>query len=241
MKFLTTLLLVVAGVTASAQTYIDFRKPMRLLYGGDTLIISLQGDSVIFSGKAAELVLRDSTLLEIIQEHGGGGGIIYAKNGIYLDGDTLKLGGAITESTIIGNARARIGFENYSPSSDYAEVYLQSYNDGYSQNAFLNVITSALNNSTVEFGAASGVNSCHVRVDSEVMTVTEQIQVGQMAGPLTDNAPTASEINAIVSIMIPAILPGFQVTILDTNGTGLLYKCEWDGSSWYYTTMTKAL
>lgn len=74
MKFLTTLLLVVAGVTASAQTYIDFRKPMRLLYGGDTLIISLQGDSVIFSGKAAELVLRDSTLLEIIQAHGGGSG-----------------------------------------------------------------------------------------------------------------------------------------------------------------------
>lgn len=65
-------LLVICGV-AACQSYIDFRKPMRLLYGGDTLIISLQGDSVIFSGEAAELVLRDSTLLEIIQAHGGGG------------------------------------------------------------------------------------------------------------------------------------------------------------------------
>lgn len=66
-------LLVICGV-AACQSYIDFRKPMRLLYGGDTLIISLQGDSVIFSGEAAELVLRDSTLLEIIQAHGGTGG-----------------------------------------------------------------------------------------------------------------------------------------------------------------------
>lgn len=66
-------LLVICGV-AACQSYIDFRKPMRLVYGGDTLIISLQGDSVIFSGEAAELVLRDSTLLEIIQAHGGGGG-----------------------------------------------------------------------------------------------------------------------------------------------------------------------
>lgn len=60
---------------------------------------------------------------------------------------------------------------------------------------------------------------------------------------ITDGAPTAAEITSIVGENASSVNTGagHQITIKDTDGTGLLYKIESDGTSWYYTVMTKAL
>jgi len=63
----------------------------------------------------------------------------------------------------------------------------------------------------------------------------------QLSGSLTDGTPTAAEITAIVGVSATLAGAGFQVTIKDTDGTGLLYKVESDGTDWFYTVMTKAL
>lgn len=401
-------LLVICGV-AACQSYIDFRKPMRLLYGGDTLIISLQGDSVIFSGKAAELVLRDSTLLEIIQAHGGtGGGTVYASNGTYKDGDTIKLGGGtrIKNNTTIGEqSNSIIYYDNqyqkgimlyvsknpsgsaqstssvqikshYNPSilpsekldsstyiqfssfhspvgtsGKYAEARFnenglyytdtlggrnannprwipdKAYVDGLcssggsavgdvgdvqfsdgasgftnsegisSGSSFLwdgvDFFVAPDDNSQFEFDMTYGSSYWEFNItdgvdveqnwymdagtfyyvnykdgtlgeiflqnggsttanskfsvtlsDEKLLEVTYDkggIKVKQLSGSLTDGTPTAAEITAIVGVSASVAGAGFQVTIKDSDGTGLLYKVESDGTDWYYTAMTKAL
>lgn len=71
---------------------------------------------------------------------------------------------------------------------------------------------------------------------------TEKVTLsGQKTGSLTDGAPTASEITSITGLTSTAAGAGFQVTIKDSDGTGLLYKIESDGTDWHYTVMTKAL
>lgn len=65
--------------------------------------------------------------------------------------------------------------------------------------------------------------------------------VVQALGNLTDGAPTAAEITGIVGKSAYDVGKGYQVTIKDTDGSGLLYKVESDGTDWFYTVMTKAL
>ena len=280
MKFLVALLLVVAGVTASAQTYIDFRKPMRLLYGGDTLIISLQGNSVIFSGKAAELVLRDSTLLEIIKEHGGAGGYLPAGNGLYIENDTIKLGGGakIKDNTAIGVQHNVIRYYD----SEYQKgiyIYVSKEPAGSAQSvSSIQVKTDynptlspyeRLDSSTYikftgfhcptgsdglyaesrfnEFGFSyndtlAGRNKNNQRwIPDKAYVDSVSNKVTITSGSLTDGLPTAAEINTVTGLTPATATAGYQVTIKDSDGTGLLYKIESDGTDWYYTAMTKAL
>ena len=63
----------------------------------------------------------------------------------------------------------------------------------------------------------------------------------QISGSLTDNSPTAAEITGIVEKSASEAGKGYQVTIKDTDGSGLLYKVESDGTNWFYAVMTKAL
>src|SRR3990172_4175541 len=64
--------LVLITLSACAQSYLDVRKPLRIVYGGDTVIISHDASgNLMFTGSIADFVLRDSTLLEIIEAHGG--------------------------------------------------------------------------------------------------------------------------------------------------------------------------
>lgn len=273
-------LLVICGV-AACQSYIDFRKPMRLLYGGDTLIISLQGGSVIFSGEAAELVLRDSTLLEIIQAHGGGGGgEVYASNGAYKDGDTVKLGGGtrIKNNTTIGEQFNSIVYSD----NQYQKgimLYVSKNPSGSAQSTSSVQIKSHYNPSILpsekldsstyiqfsSFHSPVGTSGKYAearfnengfyytdtlggRNANNQRWIPDKQYVDSVAnnddikyGAITDNTPTASEINAITSLTPATAGAGFQVTIKDTNGTGLLYKIESDGTDWYYIIMTKSL
>lgn len=67
------------------------------------------------------------------------------------------------------------------------------------------------------------------------------LRVTQVSGALTDGAPTQAQLNAAIGETAAAKGAGYQVTVKDTNGSGLLYKCESDGTDWYYIAMTKSL
>lgn len=66
------------------------------------------------------------------------------------------------------------------------------------------------------------------------------IKVTLLTGALTDGVPTDAEIDAIIGLT-PLQFTGSQVTIKDSDGTGLMYKIESDGTNWFYLVMTKAL
>ena len=73
------------------------------------------------------------------------------------------------------------------------------------------------------------------------MTVTGAYIQTQLTGSLTDGAPTDAEIDAIVGDTPANMGAGWTVTILDSNGTGLLYRVESDGTNWIYWAGTQAL
>ena len=72
------------------------------------------------------------------------------------------------------------------------------------------------------------------------LILSGNIKNPQYTGSLTDVTPTSSEITSIVG-SASTKGAGFKAVIKDSNGTGLLYIVESDGTYWYYTVMTKAL
>jgi hypothetical protein len=62
-----------------------------------------------------------------------------------------------------------------------------------------------------------------------------------LQGSLTDDAPTLSQITAIVGRTATSAGRGYQVTIFDTDGSKKAYHIVSDGANWHYTVMTKAL
>jgi hypothetical protein len=62
----------------------------------------------------------------------------------------------------------------------------------------------------------------------------------QMTGSLTDGAPTDAEIDSVTGTTPSAVGAGWAVTILDSDGSGLLYRVESDGTNWVYWTGTLA-
>jgi len=57
---------------------------------------------------------------------------------------------------------------------------------------------------------------------------------------LTDDSPTDAEIDEATGLTPATAKAGWQCTIKDSNGSGLLYKVESDGTYWFYSKMTKA-
>jgi len=114
MKRIIILLLLMASIgIASAQTYIDFRKPMRMIYGNDEMTIEFDGDTVIIyanHGKFRiqdllkvkelyadlEIKIRDTTLLDFVNEHGGESYIF--DDGLTESSGTVKFGGTFNEN-----------------------------------------------------------------------------------------------------------------------------------------------
>jgi len=80
-----------------------------------------------------------------------------------------------------------------------------------------------------------------LNINAGRFTVTGQVVFNQLSGSLTDGVPTDTQIDGITSLTPATAGAGYQVTIKDSDGTGLLYKIESDGTDWYYTVMTKAV
>jgi hypothetical protein len=99
--------------------------------------------------------------------------------------------------------------------------------------------------STSESGLEAGASDVdtitfeHWNVDT--LHVTTAIIQTQYTGALTDGAPTAAQITSAVGLSPSVAGAGFSCTIRDTNGTGLLYRAESDGTYWFYTAMIKAI
>jgi len=62
----------------------------------------------------------------------------------------------------------------------------------------------------------------------------------QISASLTDSTPSKAEISAATGLTPSTVGAGWQCTIADSSGTGLLYRIESDGTDWWYTVMTKA-
>ena len=63
----------------------------------------------------------------------------------------------------------------------------------------------------------------------------------QLTAALTDGAPTATEINTATGLTPSTAGAGWQCTIKDSSGSGLIYKVESDGTSWYYSVLTASV
>jgi hypothetical protein len=75
---------------------------------------------------------------------------------------------------------------------------------------------------------------------NKIILKSEIVQT-QLSATLTDNTPTNAEIDAATGLTPATAGAGYQITIKDSDGTGLLYRIESDGTDWFYTVMTKAL
>ena len=76
--------------------------------------------------------------------------------------------------------------------------------------------------------------------DNWVLT-DSTLTLTQLSGSLTDGTPTDAEIDATTGTTPAGVGAGWQTTIKDSDGTGLLYKVESDGTDWFYIAMIKAL
>ena len=91
---------------------------------------------------------------------------------------------------------------------------------------------------TVQLDSITGnIGNSVTGVDTVFLDVIHQ---SQYTGSLTDGTPTDAEIDAILGTPATAGA-GFRATILDSDGTALLYRIETNGISWFYVVMTKAL
>ena len=70
---------------------------------------------------------------------------------------------------------------------------------------------------------------------------TGAIKQTQLTAALTDGAPTDAQIDAATSLTPATAGAGYSVTILDSDGSGLLYRIESDGTYWQYQVLTIAL
>lgn len=73
-----------------------------------------------------------------------------------------------------------------------------------------------------------------------ILKLNGYLRTYQYQGSVTDGIPTEAQINSIIGTASSKGL-GFKATIKDTDGSGLLYIVESDGTYWYYAVMTKSL
>ena len=63
----------------------------------------------------------------------------------------------------------------------------------------------------------------------------------QYSGALTDGAPTDAQLDAAIGSTPAAVGAGWRTTVVDTDGTALVYLVVSDGTSWWYTVLTAAV
>jgi hypothetical protein len=190
---------------------------------------------------------RDSTLLEIIQANGGGGtingsidnneiAIGSGINSIYSSSNMRKLGDSILYIDLNKHNR-HIGMDAYNYDfSRGSSIFAYDLTDFNS--ATFTAKTSVAGSSESE---AQMVADTVKITGHKFIKLTGRVKYTRLSGSLTDGIPTAAQINSVTGLTPATATAGYQVTIKDSDGTGLLYKIESDGTDWYYTALTKAL
>ena len=72
------------------------------------------------------------------------------------------------------------------------------------------------------------------------LEVTGAVTQTQISASLTDGAPTAAELNSATGVTASTAGAGWSVTILDSDGSALLYRVESDGTNWQYQVLAIA-
>jgi hypothetical protein len=94
--------------------------------------------------------------------------------------------------------------------------------------------------SIFEFTNDAGVYVEGSHFEDDDIEIAGAIKQTQLTGSLTDGAPSDAEIDTVTGTTPAAVGAGWQVTIKDNDGTGLLYRIESDGTNWFYMVMTQA-
>lgn len=77
---------------------------------------------------------------------------------------------------------------------------------------------------------------------AQTLHINARVVIPQITAALTDGTPTDAEIDTATGLTGATAGAGYQCTIKDNSGTGLIYRVECDGANWYYQAgMTKAL
>ncbi len=72
-------------------------------------------------------------------------------------------------------------------------------------------------------------------------TLAELAEPSVISHSLTDGAPTDAQIDAATGTTPAAVGSGWRTTILDSDGSALMYIIISDGTNWQYTALTIAL
>ena len=103
-------------------------------------------------------------------------------------------------------------------------------------------LTSPKINENVEvLSTSSELNILHNLEPNLVYIGDVAVMREEKYGNLTDNTPSASELDTAIGLTASTVTAGYKVTVKDTNSTGLLYFVESDGTDWYYIKFTKAV
>lgn len=162
---------------------------------------------------------------------------------------TSGIGGSIVPITLGGTgasdaptARTNLGLGNLATkssvnNSDWSGSALTVSNGGTG----LTAVTSG----RIPFGNTGAALNTDARLawttGTATLTISGKIKQTQLTGSLTPGAPTTGEINTATGTTASVAGAGYKVVIKATNGTGLLYLVESDGTNWFYTVMQKAL
>ena len=179
--------------------------------------------------------------------------------------DALASSTSVVNSVAIGIDALYASISNYRNTAigSFAFGLLQGGNDnvGVGYNAGYDGVALTVNRCTfLGAGAKADFNGATNSIaigNSAISTKNNQTVIGnatttrfepqgklvmaQITAALTDGAPTDAEIDAATGLVPATAGAGWQCTIKDSDGTGLLYKIESDGTDWFYTAMTKAL
>ena len=101
----------------------------------------------------------------------------------------------------------------------------------------INKIMPACGDST--FNVGGGIDARGLKLSNNASI--NKLKTIQISAALTDGAPTNAEINTATGTTPATVGAGWQCTIKDNNGSGLLYKIESDGTNWFYIIMMQAL
>jgi hypothetical protein len=193
--------------------------------------------------------------LDTISELTGSAGVnvkndLRLVDGAELDqyGEKITLGGDDADWTARTDNTTKTG-RIVSPSYDTDEETFQVI--GFNSNPAVNTIFvgggNTNHNATEQirlYAAAdqsttTGTEIARITTDGVDIRSGALIQ-NQLTGSLTDGAPSDAEIDTVTGTTPAAVGAGWQVTIKDNDGTGLLYRIESDGTNWFYMVMTQA-
>ncbi len=88
---------------------------------------------------------------------------------------------------------------------------------------------------------SSDTNAAAITINAGNIAGNTAAIIGQYSGALTDGAPTDAELDAAIGLTPATAGAGFRCTVIDTDGTALVYLVASDGTNWWYTVLTAAV